>query len=96
MFNFVKLIGFLAMNEKIIEGLSQQFSSLINNLPKGAELPGQDQLKSLLQSALSKLDLVTRDEFEAQSAVLARTREKVEALEVRMAALEASLTTKED
>jgi len=84
------------MNEKIIEGLSQQFSSLINNLPKGAELPGQDQLKSLLQSALSKLDLVTRDEFEAQSAVLARTREKVEALEVRMAALEASLTTKED
>jgi len=84
------------MNEKIIEGLSQQFSSLVNNLPKGAELPGQDQLKSLMQSALSKLDLVTRDEFEAQSAVLARTRQKVEALEVRMAALEATITNRED
>lgn len=84
------------MNEKLIAGLSQQFSSLMNNLPKGAELPGQDQLRSLLQSALSKLDLVTRDEFEAQSAVLMRTREKVEALEVRMAALEANLTNKED
>lgn len=84
------------MNEKIIEGLSQQFSALVSNLPKGSQLPGQDQLRSLMQSALSKLDLVTRDEFEAQSAVLTRTREKVEALEVRMAALEANLTGKED
>jgi BMFP domain-containing protein YqiC len=91
----VKLIGLIVMNEKIIEGLSQQFSSLMSNLPKGAELPGQDQLRSLMQSALSKLDLVTRDEFEAQSAVLMRTREKVEALEVRMAALETNLN-KED
>ncbi|OUS32205.1 hypothetical protein A9R01_11190 ['Osedax' symbiont bacterium Rs2_46_30_T18] len=79
------------MNEKFIEGLSQQFSSLVNNLPKGAELPGQEQIKSLLQSALAKLDLVTRDEFDAQAAVLTRTRAKVDALEVRMAKLEQQL-----
>ena len=83
------------MNEKLLEGLSQQFSSLISHLPKGAELPGQDQLKSLLQNALAKLDLGTRDEFDAQAAVLLRTREKVEALEVRMTALEASLKTED-
>ncbi|MCJ8300623.1 MAG: accessory factor UbiK family protein [Pseudomonadales bacterium] len=79
------------MNEKFIEGLSQQFSSLVNNLPKGGELPGQEQIKSLLQSALAKLDLVSRDEFDAQAAVLTRTRQKVEALEVRMAKLEQQL-----
>ncbi|MEH6444934.1 MAG: accessory factor UbiK family protein [Oceanospirillaceae bacterium] len=83
------------MNEKFIEGLSQQFSTLVNNLPKGSTLPGQDQLKSLLQNALSKLDLVTRDEFDAQAAVLGRTREKVEALEQRFALLEAQLNKPE-
>jgi BMFP domain-containing protein YqiC len=79
------------MNEKFIEGLSQQFSSLVNNLPKGAELPGQEQIKGLLQSALAKLDLVTRDEFDAQAAVLTRTREKVDLLEKRMDQLDASI-----
>ncbi|EPJ47277.1 MAG: hypothetical protein OFPII_14100 [Osedax symbiont Rs1] len=79
------------MNEKFIDGLSQQFSALVKNLPKGAELPGQEQVKALLQSALAKLDLVTRDEFDAQAAVLSRTRQKVEALEVRMTKLESQL-----
>lgn len=37
---------------------------------------------------LSKLDLVTREEFEVQEAVLARTREKLEALEAKLAAME--------
>ena len=72
------------MNEKFIEGISQQFSSIGNNLPKGTEMPGQEQLKSLLQNALSKLDLVTREEFDAQSAVLQRTRQKVDALEEKL------------
>ena len=72
------------MNEKFIEGISQQFSSIVNNLRKGTEMPGQEQLKSLLQNALSKLDLVTREEFDAQSAVLQRTRQKVDALEEKL------------
>jgi BMFP domain-containing protein YqiC len=83
------------MNEKFIEGLSQQFSTLVNNLPKGSTLPGQDQFKSLLQNALSKLDLVTRDEFDAQAAVLGRTREKIEALEKRFDELEAQINKQE-
>ena len=48
----------------------------------------EKNLHSVLQSALAKLDLVTREEFEVQSAVLARTRQKLEDLEKRVAALE--------
>jgi BMFP domain-containing protein YqiC len=41
-----------------------------------------------IKMLLSKLDLVTREEFEVQEAVLARTREKLEALEAKLAAME--------
>lgn len=47
----------------------------------------QSQLQSLLQSALRKCNLVTRDEFDAQKAVLLRTREKLEHLEREVAQL---------
>jgi BMFP domain-containing protein YqiC len=47
----------------------------------------QQNFKSVLQAGLGKLDLVTREEFEVQRAVLARTREKLEALERRLADL---------
>ncbi|CAN5676991.1 accessory factor UbiK family protein [soil metagenome] len=49
----------------------------------------QENFKSVLQSGLSRLDLVTREEFEVQRAVLLRTREKLEALERQVAGLEA-------
>ena len=45
--------------------------------------------KALLQSGLRKLDLVTREEFDVQRAVLLRTREKLEALEARLNELDA-------
>ncbi|MDX5372787.1 MAG: accessory factor UbiK family protein [Pseudomonadaceae bacterium] len=47
------------------------------------------QLKALLQSAFGKLDLVSREEFDSQMAVLARTRARLEALEAKLAELEA-------
>jgi len=50
----------------------------------------QATFKSALQAGLGKLDLVTREEFDVQRAVLLRTREKLEALEKTVAALEAS------
>ena len=45
----------------------------------------------LLQSGLSKLDLVSRDEFDSQMVVLQRTRARLESLEQRVAELEARL-----
>ena len=51
----------------------------------------QQNFKSVLQTGLSKLDLVTREEFEVQRAVLLRTREKVEELQRAVTELEAQL-----
>lgn len=63
-------------------------------LPKsGPALPPgfQDNLNALLQGMLARSDLVTREEFEVQQAVLRRTREKLEALERELRRLEDSL-----
>ena len=49
----------------------------------------QQNFRSVLQGGLARLDLVTREEFEVQRAVLLRTREKLEALERTVATLEA-------
>lgn len=49
----------------------------------------QENFKSVLQAGLGRLDLVTREEFEVQRAVLLKTREKLEALERSVAELEA-------
>ena len=66
----------------------------------GAIPPGLNNFKddmeknvhALLQSALSKLDLVSREEFEVQKAVLAKTRSRLEALEKQVAELEKNLS----
>jgi ubiquinone biosynthesis accessory factor UbiK len=49
----------------------------------------ESNLRAVLHTALARLDLVTRQEFDVQAAVLARAREKLAALEARIAALEA-------
>ena len=54
----------------------------------------QSQLKSLLQSALQKADIVSRDEFDAQATVLQRTRERVQQLEAQLSSIEAQLEKK--
>lgn len=54
-------------------------------MAEGAE----GKIKQILQSQLSKLDLVTREEFDIQSQVLIRTREKLDAMEARIVQLEA-------
>ena len=51
--------------------------------------------KSLLQSALTRLDVVSREEFDAQASVLKRTRERLEALEAQIAALDDALSESE-
>jgi len=48
----------------------------------------ESNFRAVLRERLSKLDLVTRDEFDAQTRVLERTRAQLEALEVRLTALE--------
>lgn len=64
---------------------------LMESVPPALRTAQQDlerNFRSVLRSGLGKLDLVTRDEFDVQTKVLERTREKLEALEARVAELE--------
>ena len=74
-----------------IRRLAEQIRQL---LPGGTPLPSgfQDELRLMVQTLLARSDLVTREEFDAQSAVLRRTREKLEALEQELAALESRVS----
>jgi BMFP domain-containing protein YqiC len=72
---------------------------LADSIPSGFHHLKADLEKNfhaILQSALAKLDLVTREEFEVQKAVLAKTRSKLDDLERRIAELEQQLLTKAD
>jgi len=74
-----------------LDDLARRLSALV---PPGLR-EGRDELqqnfKSVLQTGLAKLDLVTREEFDVQRAVLLRTREKLEELQRTVAELEAQL-----
>jgi BMFP domain-containing protein YqiC len=64
---------------------------LLESLPAGARSLQRDlevNFRAVLRANLARLDLVTRDEFDAQARVLERTRAKLEALEAQVAALE--------
>jgi BMFP domain-containing protein YqiC len=74
-------------------------SKLANTIPPGLNHLKEDLEKNfhaVLQGALSKLDLVTREEFEVQKLVLAKTRANLETLEQRVAALEQQVLSKEE
>ena len=75
------------MNAKFIEDLNARIVSFLQQTP-AAEL--QVGIKTLVSSSLSRLDLVTREEFDVQAQVLARTREKLTSLEAQVAELERS------
>ena len=74
--------------EKLDE-LARRLSSLVPPGLRDGREELQENFKAVLQSGLAKLDLVTREEFEVQRAVLLRTREKLEALQQAVAQLEA-------
>lgn len=63
-----------------------QFSRQVGDLFGQASLPAdlQRNVQALLQSALSRLDVVTREEFDTQAAVLAQTRTKLDQLEIQL------------
>ncbi|MES2408080.1 MAG: accessory factor UbiK family protein [Pseudomonadota bacterium] len=73
-------------NQKLLDEIGGKISQAINNSPaKDIE----KNVRTMMQSALQKLELVTREEFDVQQEVLLRTREKLIELESRVAQLEA-------
>jgi BMFP domain-containing protein YqiC len=76
------------IDPKIIDDLSRRVA---DSLPGGLAALQDDVRRNAtaaVQGALGRLDLVTREEFDIQQAVLARTREKLERLEARVKILE--------
>ncbi len=80
--------------QELLNTIHQQVSQLLPDIGKSAQEDVSAQLKLLVASVISKLDLVTRDEFDAQQAVLLHTREKLELLEKRVAEMEQALTAR--
>ena len=72
-----------------IDDLARRLSGLVPPGLRESREALQENFRSVLQSGLGKLDLVTREEFEVQRAVLLRTREKLEQLQAAVAELEA-------
>ncbi len=74
--------------------IAQQIAGDIQRLSANAGTAGdQTVIKQIIERALRTMNLVTREEFDAQTAVLLRTREKLEALNKQLIALEQGITT---
>ncbi len=84
------------INPAKIEEIAKQISS---NMPQGVKNLAdtfEAKTKQAIQNKLAEMDFVSREEFEIQSKVLIRTREKLTELEEKVALLEQQLTNKDD
>ncbi len=82
------------IDPKKLEEIAKQVH---NSLPPGIRSMGEEaekKMRQVLQAQLGKLDLVSREEFDVQTKVLLRTREKLAALENKLAQLEQQLGAK--
>jgi ubiquinone biosynthesis accessory factor UbiK len=81
------------MEPNFIDDLAKRLSSSIPEGLANLRADLEENFRAVLQSGLAKLDLVTRREFDVQAGVLKRTREKLEALEARLAELQATIAS---
>ncbi len=76
------------MTSESIEGLARKLADAVPEGLKSVRDDLEKNFRAVLKGGLAKLDLVTREEFEVQEAVLERARQKLEALESKVAELE--------
>ncbi len=76
------------LDPKKLEDIAKQITDAVPPGVKSVAEGVETKVKQVLQSQLSRLDFVSREEFDVQSQVLIRTREKLELLEARIAELE--------
>jgi BMFP domain-containing protein YqiC len=76
------------VNRDSLHDLAQRITSLLPDHMQQMQDDLESNIHSLLQNTLAKMNLVTREEFDVQTALLQRTREKLESLEQRLTELE--------
>jgi BMFP domain-containing protein YqiC len=81
------------LNAKKIEEIAKQVTESIPPGLKSMVNEFEDKAKTVLQSKLSQLDVVTREEFDVQTQVLIKTRVKIAKLEAKLAALEEKIAS---
>ena len=79
------------MEPKLLDEMVERLSKIIPQGVLEVQQDVQTNIRAALNSTFAKLNLVTREEFEVQSEVLARTRAKLKALEEKVAAFESEL-----
>ena len=80
------------LNSKLIDEISSKISTMMHELPTSDI---EKNLRALLQGAFTKMELVSREEFDVQSQVLLRTREQLQELEKKLAEIESRLPNKQ-
>jgi ubiquinone biosynthesis accessory factor UbiK len=81
----------MALDPKLLDDLAKKLAETVPAGLRDLKAEAERNFRSVLQAGLGKLDLVTREEFDVQQMVLARTRERLEELAARLKELEAAL-----
>lgn len=79
------------LDPKLLDDLTRRLADVVPPAAKAMQADVEKNLRAAVQAALARLDLVTREEFDVQTKVLARSRARIEQLEKQIAALEAQL-----
>jgi BMFP domain-containing protein YqiC len=80
----------MALDSRLIDDLARRLAGALPDSAVALRRDLEQNFKGVLQSGLERFDLVTREEFDVQAAVLRRTRTRLKALEDRLARLEDS------
>jgi BMFP domain-containing protein YqiC len=81
------------MEQLRIDEIAKRLLAKVPEAARSIQADLEENFRAVLRASLSRLDLVSRDEFDVQSKVLARTRLRLEALEVRVRELESAKGT---
>lgn len=81
----------MKFDPKLLDQVAERLSAVVPEGMRHVQKDLEQNFRAVLQSALGRLDLVTREEFDAQAAVLARTRERLEQISARLRDLEGDL-----